>query len=321
MAIITARYNDKMPIGETYQEIYSHLATMKNEEVEVDVAGVKLDLANSACSYGGVNYPLNDRAIGMLCDRLRIGRLHEMLSPATYKSVEAELQDHIDTLPGQLKLKHKNGVVNAVVSGKYKELPYDESVRVLEDVGARPIRVTTNDAILKVQAIFGDGQFSFTPKDGQEMSLGVQMQSSDVGASSLQFDVFTYRWICQNGMVMGKNSLFKFRNIHIMSRDKTAAAVDSEIKRVLTAARGELKSRIDRLINTKVDRQAVVKFLAAQPLGKKALGLMAEKVVEAKNMYGIVNALTLAGHDPDNSASLQATFELAAGELMMLSVA
>ena len=38
MALLTNRYNDKAPKAETYQEIYAHLATMKNEDLEVPLS-------------------------------------------------------------------------------------------------------------------------------------------------------------------------------------------------------------------------------------------------------------------------------------------
>ena len=159
MALLTNRYNDKAPKAETYQEIYAHLATMKNEDLEVPLSKLRVDLHNSNILVDDTPYSLSQRAEGMLCARLDIGNIHNMLSRETYHSVETELNEWLKTQEGNLKLKHRNGLIQAVVSDKYHEIPYDESVHVLEAVGARPIRVTTNDALLKVQAIFDSKEF------------------------------------------------------------------------------------------------------------------------------------------------------------------
>ena len=320
MAVLTNRFGTVMDKADVYQEIYAHLATMKNEDMQVPFDNIRLDLLNSNVIIGGETYSLSKRAESMLCSRLDIGNIHNILGTPLYNKVEKELNDYVTTLEGDLVLKHRGGIVQAVVSEKYREIPYDASVNVLEDIGARPIRVTTNDAILKVQAIFDAREFDYVdPADGEAVSMGVQMQSSDVGASSLQFDVFTYRHICGNGMIFGKNSIFKFRQIHVRDRFGTAAEVDKEVKRVLEIAKREIERRTNELIKMKVDRKVVVDFLARQPFGKKALAMLAERVVVAQSMYDVVNILTEEGHNPNHSASLQQSFEAAAGQLMLIA--
>lgn len=320
--MIGNRFNSGMSIDEVYSEIHNQIGFYKNEDLELNVNELKLDLRN-ACVHtgGGESLILSARAEAMLSSRLDIGSIRKQLSPELYSAVEAEINENLKKNgKDRLVIKHRDGVAQAVVSDRYAEIPYEQAVNVLHDLRVRPIRVVTNDALLRVQAVYDKGEFDIiTPDDGEPVSMGVQMVTSDTGAASLQFDVYTYRWICSNGMIMGKNSLYKFRKIHVTDRGRTSAEVNKEVRRVLQLAKQDIEQRTNSLIRKKINRQAVVKFLAEQPFGKKALAMLAERVIVARNMYDVVNILTEEGHNPNHSISLQNVFETAAGELMMLA--
>lgn len=332
MAIVQERFGHETELPAVFRSIYAAIAAAKDEQFTADFADIKLDMLGAAFLLGGnedeegnepERFNLGERAFTQMCDRLGIGRITEILSTETYRRLEREINDQVNGRDGGLIIKHKAGVVNAVLSDDYKEYDYAECVKVLELIGARPIRARMNDTTLKVQVVFdGEEWEPIKPKDGKLINLGVQMTTSDKGASSLKFDMFNYRWACCNGMVFGQNDIYKFRTIHIKDRGFKAINVSdnvaSEVKRVLGLARTDMLMRANHLIETALDRNKIVKFLAGrEDIGKRALLELAEHIAVARSVWDVVNILTEQGHNAEHTATLQNAFESAAGALML----
>ena len=315
------RFDGKHPLPELYEELKLALDAETPVADSVAVKNLQLDLANDTVTYNDKSRPLGERAKSVLCERLGLGRIYDVLPKEVLETVQPYINEALRSADESLILKSRGGIVQGVVSDRYREIPYVETMEMMENLGARPIRVYQNDYNLRVQAIFDDHRV--TPVDGEPINLGVQLRTSDMGVGALAFDVYTYRWICKNGCIMGKKSVGSFRTVHVQSIKQAKKDTRREVTRVLGQAKIALEGMIGQLAGIEFNRDKVVHFLAKQAIGKRALATLSSRIVEAeaRTMWDVVNVLTRAGHDDSFSLSIQQELEKSAGLLMEAAVA
>lgn len=313
------RFTQDWATSEIYDELRGIFETDVPETHTVNVSDLRLKLVDNRVVVAGKEMPVNERGSSVLYDRLGLGKITTILSEDDLKIIQPRINEYLGESDGTLVLKSRRGEIQSVVSEKYKEIPYTDVVTVMEHLGARPIRVYQNDYSLRMQATFD--QHRIEPKDNEPINLGVQLITSDMGAAALKFEVFLYRWICHNGMIMGKKSVGSFRTIHVQSLAQAEEDTKVEIQRVLEAAEKQMTTMINQVIARTAEPTKVLEFLSKRPIGKRALALVAPQIETARTMWDVVNILTEAGHSDGFSQSLQNSFEEAAGELLAVAAA
>lgn len=310
------RFKPDFPLDEAYAELKTALQAEAAVSHPVDIKDLRLDLVNDRVWFGDdEGMPLGERAKSVLSERLGLGRLYSVLDQETLETIQPAINEALKRDSGSLILKSRSGVVQGVVSDRYREVPYEDVVTMMEHLEAHPIRIYQNDYNLRMQAIFDS--YKVSPADGEPLNLGVQLRTSDMGVGALAFDVFTYRWICSNGCIMGKKSVQSFRAVHVSNIREAERDVREQVVEVLTGAQKRIETVANKLIEAKADRDKVIGFIAKQPFGKKASANLVERIVKsnAQTMWDVFNILTEAGHDPAHSQSMQLALETSAGQL------
>lgn len=310
------RFKRDFPLAALYNELREGLGRESAAGETVAVKDLYLDLPSNKIIVNGVEKTLGARARSTICDRLSLGRPWEVYSPERLADLTEDINAHMKRSSSTLTLKSRGDEVQGVVSDGYQETPYDSILTMLEHLGARPIRVYQNNFNLRLQALFEE--YVVEPRDGESTSLGIQLSTSDMGVGALAFDVFTYRYICENGCVMGKRTVGTFRVVHIHNQDQLDKDTKEEVHRVLSSARKELVRLSDNLIKMPYDQALYVGVVGREAFGKKVMAEVSAKIraIQPKSMYDVYNVLTEAGHNPDYSLSIQHLFETTAGKLM-----
>lgn len=312
------RFNHAQPLEELYNDLRVQLQMETAEGSQVQMSDMRVDLANNKLFVKDMPLRLGERAKSVLCERLKIGRIFDVVSKETMESVLTDINAGLAVADGFLTLKVRGDEIQGVVTERYNDRPYQSLLDMLEHLGARPIRVNQNDQLLRMQAIFED-RFGVEPSDGKQLNLGVEINTSDMGVGALKFNVFMYRWVCGNGAIMGKSSVGSFRTVHVNSMDQAEVDIEHELSRVLTGAQKTVCTLANDLMAQKYDSTKVVDYLGQQAIGKKPLALIVSKIVTSKpsTMWDVLNVLTAAGHDPSFSQSIQQVLETTAGKLLV----
>lgn len=160
-------------------------------------------------------------------------------------------------------------------------------------------------------------------KVGDEVTAGIVISNSEVGAGSLRVEPLVYRLICSNGMIAG-TTLKKFHvgARHGLSdeayavlsqetREKAAEALQAIVTDVVKAATDEagFKARVENLIDAdqqKLETTNVPK--AVEVLGNKLnltqeeQGGILKNIIEGGSLtrWGIANAVTRLSQDVDD---------------------
>lgn len=312
------RFSHDMPIDVVYEELNNVVADNKPEALEVNAKAMTVDLAAGAVTVEGKTLELADRAKSRLYERIGLGSIVDHLSPDSLEIISKDVNKFLAKKDNRFTLKVRNDQVQAVLTDRYQEIPYDTVLSILQRLEGRPVRAYMNDYSMELQTIYPN--WAVNPRDGQPINIGTEVSASDMGFGALNFQLYAYRWICTNGMVMGKSVIASFRTVHVQSLSQALTDTQSEIKRVLDAAQGYYLNQVNNLIEAPFNQKAVVEFLSRQQdIGKRAMAYLADKIIEAKpeNNWDVVNVLTEAGHNPDFSATLQRTLERAAGDFML----
>ncbi len=312
------RFSHEQPLAGLYDDLRTQLALETAEGTKVMLKDLRVDLQANQLEVAGRQYALGERAKSVLCERLKIGRVFDVVSEGTLNAVLADVHAGLELSDSSLVLKIRGNEVQGIVTERYNDTPYLSLLQMLEHIGARPIRVVQNNQLLRMQLIFEE-KYGLSPTDGKRLNLGVEVNTSDMGVGALKFNVFLYRWICANGMIMGRSAVGNFRTVHINSMDQAEIDVQKELDRVLSVAQKAVSNLVEVLIKTPYDSGKVVDYLGQRLIGQKPMALIVSKIVTARpaHMWDVVNVLTAAGHDPSFSQSIQHVLETTAGKMMV----
>lgn len=276
---------------------------------------------------------VNDHAQGQIAGRLRVPR-------PMFDRLRDEHPDILKDLVGKLfvrepekrMLRTLDGNVRAFLSNKYRRLDnYDLMERsilpALGDLGDR-MQIQSlglTDTRMYVKFIFPELTVNL---GGSDLSAGLAVSNSEVGAGALAVEPFVYTWICTNGMIMGVRSLAEFglRKYHVgrtldedaaslgLFSDRTLALDDEAFfsavyDLVKNASSGiqfaEIASRLRELAETDVVRKDESATLVVERLGKahqlretEQANIMQHLIAGGDlSAWGFVSAVTRAAQD------------------------
>lgn len=166
--------------------------------------------------------------------------------------------------------------------------------------------------------------------DGEDLFAGIQVDSSDVGKSSLTVMFFIFKQLCTNGLCVARGGGELFRQKHLgIDADEFNSALVSAFKRipVLTSNVEEIIKE-SREIKLNHSRKAELDFISdvvksvmtntkmSETEAQKVVEVMREKYSETN--WGLVNAITEVAQEHTLERRLE--LERMAGNMLMRGV-
>lgn len=220
--------------------------------------------------------------------------------------------------------------VRGVLSDKYTILDNDEVLEGLVEVSNKLPdfnieSIFNNDKKLHLRLSFNDkfADFGTSPEGKRDIiKVGLDIQNSEIGYSSLIIAPITYRLVCTNGLKMWKaeEGALKQRHVHLEPNQLKELMQDSM---KVAVAKGE-----ELLEGMKQSRKIILPN-AYEFIDEKAKEInMSKKQIDIvkgnfdiepeKNLFGIVNAFTRTARDVKNH-DVRMTIEQFASKIMMAS--
>lgn len=173
---------------------------------------------------GEVKYnPFSDFSFGQLCSKLGIPAKYMLACVSHgYPDLATDnLNTWIDDFGKDLLLRVYKDKIRGVLSSRYSVFDTPDIIDVVDD--------TTRGLGLKVKSFFMNEE-RFHARiiqqdkmniNGEDLFAGIQIDSSDVGRSTLMVNFFIFKQVCTNGLCIskGKANLFTQKHISICSDD------------------------------------------------------------------------------------------------------
>lgn len=181
---------------------------------------------------------------------------------------------------------------------------YGSSAEVLVDykfahnLERSDIRLIIADASRSIQSI--------SRSEPDEWSIGINLNNSITGHSSLELSGYGFSWICTNGMISEHISSGKYRRKLTASVEESYEWTSESVDAILEGMEMELE-RISHLTEISLEDELVdtldsmfKEFGVPASLRERVVDNLAES--DDLSAYGLLNAVTAVGNDPDLSA-------------------
>ena len=236
-------------------------------------------------------------------------------------------------VPGRMALyNEENGNVLGILSDtRYKTVTNKQVADVFEAAFDKlPIlkitdHLSLDESVWKRRIVLDKSAFDLEVLPNDSMGIMVEIINSYSGKTSWGFDMFGYRWMCSNGMVMGKRSLFSQMYGHMQDAiHKIQSRFDAQmhgVENVLETWRTWAK--------LPMPEERFSMYLAEQEVAERATKRIIETYAErnaTENLkptqwaafntltyLGTHNDRTRKGTDPAFSATNKKFFDLADG--------
>lgn len=262
----------------------------------------------------GYRYSTSPHALSQLCNKLGVPvRYIEKCIARGYTDLaETNLNEWIDDYGKDLFLRCYKDRVRGVLSNRYSVLDAPEIIDILGK--------TTRGLNMKVKSYFMNEerfharivQQDLMKVKGEDLHAGIQVDSSDVGRSTLKVNFFIFKQICTNGLAVtkGQGQLFNQRHITISSDDfqeqlsnalwllpELVADYEHIIQRCSlqhSLFKQDSKTTLDKAIEDFIQKLRFMTKLDESG-AKKVLDLM--KLRYDTSDWGIVNSITEVAQD------------------------
>jgi hypothetical protein len=271
--------------------------------------------------------PLTQWAFGQLCGKMGIPIQYAQrcMDAGMEGLIDENMNRWLEKYPGNLLVRTTDDHIRGILTPKYAV--YD-SDRIMEDVesGLRFSDLGVKSAIINEERL----QVRLcSPEplkvEGEELYVGVIVDSSDVGRAQLRLHFFVYRPICTNGLILTKKfgELYAHRHVGINPGDfrrefqEGIDLVDPLVAKLENAIQASIAKPLDFAFGTETDMEETVKALRRLSLSKRE----AIKVVSEfksggydNTVWGWTNAITRTSQIYD-SIDDRTRMEVVAGSL------
>lgn len=252
--------------------------------------------------------PMSRHALSQLCSKVGV--------PVRYieKCLEGGMTDlaadninyWIQDLGKNLFIREHNNRVRGILSDRYMTLDTPDILSVLTDV-IDPDQFTTRGYFLSPERFHARIiQNEMMNVQGEDLFAGVQIDSSDVGRSTLIARFFVFKQVCTNGLVVAKfgGTMFEQRHVGIRVDDFRL-----EFEQSLSRIPDLISTTIDMVSNSrkdKIDLSDVSSPAFSQGLQMSSARLSSESVTKVISLmrerysltrWGLVNSLTEVAQD------------------------
>lgn len=232
----------------------------------------------------------------------------------------------------RMKKAGGHGVIRAVLSDRYSILDNKDVMVALHEVikelpDAELLQSNLNDRITNIRIAFPEltAEFGKTVTGEKDLiKVGVDIDNSEVGVSSLRVIPVTYRLVCTNGMRawVKDGDLFEQRHIHLTS-DELYMRMSGAIVNAIKAGDGLVKTmRQAKGIKVASPLDIIKEIAQKEEYSKKLTDILINNfMVEPDNtLYGVTNAFTRTARDIENTER-RLNLEEYAGNMLMNMVA
>jgi hypothetical protein len=221
--------------------------------------------------------------------------------------------------------KGKDGYIRGFLTNKYSVLDNNDVVNMLEaTLGTLDVKVEgtfLDDRRTHIRITFSRLSFSLGKAlDGNddELKVGVDIDNSEVGESSLRVVPLIYRLVCTNGLRAWRQDgdVFEQRHLYLKREEiqgRLSDAIDSALKvgdklvdRISYSTDVKLKSPLDTI--EELAKQAKYSDKTTDAIKSSYM------IEPMPSLYGVVNAFTRTAHTLENEKQVE--MEQFAGDLL-----
>jgi len=209
-------------------------------------------------------------------------------------------QERANSANEQWLLRAKGDTVRAVLSSTYSALDNRLLFETLAPLIHPRLRVdwfALSDETLHLRLIDPTKTREVLP--GDDLSVGVHISNSEVGARALCVDALVYRLVCSNGLIalVKGQSLLRRRHVH-MAPLRFQAAIAEAVESAFTTAESFLERLRDSTRQNVPDPESAIEKIGerwglSEPVREAAkVALWREEASVRESAFGLVNAFT-----------------------------
>ena len=172
---------------------------------------------------GEKSNPMSDFSFGQLCSKLGVPNSYiqrclskNNVSPEFLTLAESNLEVWQKNYQGnEVLLRHYEDTIRGVLSNRYSMCDTHEILGVLSDV-VDTEEYKVNEYFMSPERFHARViQKEMLPIKGEDLFAGIQIDSSDVGRSTLIVTFLIYKQVCTNGLCLTKGNATLFKQKHL----------------------------------------------------------------------------------------------------------
>lgn len=325
-----------LPIGINDLKNKAYAIANQSRDYIVESPDINAEFYNGALAFHTRNesleLPLTSWAFGQLCGKVGvpIQYAERCMEAEMHALIEDNINQWLARYEGNLMIRTTGDHIRGILTPRYT--PYD-SDKILEDVESglmyREMGIKSaliNEERLQIRLC------SPEPMDieGEELYVGVIVDSSDVGRAQLHLHFFIYRPICTNGMILTKKfgELYSHRHVGITPGDfrrefqEGIDLVEPLVAKVENAVKASIAKPLDYALGNETDMEETIKSLRKLSLSKReAVKVISEfkKGGYDNTVWGWTNAITRTSQLHD-SIDDRTRMEAVAGNLFATAI-
>lgn len=249
---------------------------------------------------------LTQYSLGQICTKAGVptNYINKCIKSEKYDLAANNVNTWLHENPSQLLVRMYGDNIRGLLSSRYQ--PFD-TPKVLEH-----LLNTEGVKDYKIKGFFLDEERfhlrAVSPKrlnvEGEDLFAGIQVDSSDVGRSSLTVMFFIFKQVCTNGLCVarGGGELFRQKHMGIDADEFNSALVAAFEKIPVLTHNAETLIKESRDIKLNHGKKAELDFIAdvvrsimintkmSETEAQKVVGVMRDKYNETN--WGLINAIT-----------------------------
>ena len=296
---------EKLSTTETMNSLYEQAIMIKNSSQDYiirDVTPENLQFND----FGGLDFMADDGrvasfelsrfALGQLGTKLHVPGQYiaNCLDAGFYELAKNNINTWIPQYHGGLKLRETDNHLRAVLSPRYSVYDSDRILDVISD------KVDFNEYSIKNAFISEErlhvrlAHNEHLKVDGEDLFPALFIDSSDVGRNTLVITFGIYKFICTNGLVIGKCGGTLYRQRHVgINPEEFEYGIAAGLKNIPTLIENA-EEWVKKAISEKISMESMLAHLKAMQMGKKeseaVIDLMKTRYGMSK--WGFINGIT-----------------------------
>lgn len=278
------------------------------------------------------NGGLTKHSLSQLCNKLGlpIRYLDKCIDSGRLELAEDNVNSWLEDYKSPLFIREYNGHIRGVLSSKYSVLDTPDILDVLGETISKADYSIKGSLLNSERLHLRLVETEPLPIEGEDLFAGIQIDSSDVGRSTLFVNFLIYKQVCTNGLVLPKGGGLLFKQKHIAIRKDDFYSNFKESMQMLPL----LRENAVELVNAcrKDDSRFAFSSMTEEQLKEfyefvkgrtqlsdasidKVVNLMESKY--ERDRWGLINSLTEVAQDYTLERRL--AIEQSASELLLIA--
>ncbi len=300
-----AKKMEKLSATETMNSLYDQALKIKSRSTDYLIREVTPEKVQFN-DFGGLDFMSDDGRVASLeLSRFALGQLgtklhvpgqyiENCLNAGFYSLAKENVNTWIPYYHGGLKLRETDDHLRAVLSPRYSVYDSDRILDVISD------KVDFNEYSIKNAFISEErlhvrlAHNEHLNVDGEDLFPALFIDSSDVGRNTLVITFGIYKFICTNGLVIGKCGGTLYRQRHVgINPEEFEYGIAAGLKNIPMLIENA-EEWVKKAISEKISMESMLAHLKAMDMGKKdsdkVIDLMKTRYGMSK--WGFINGIT-----------------------------